>query len=189
MKKVLIGIGAALGLAILGLVGAAAMQDDTTHVERSIVVDAKPADLEWFTQDLKGINSWSPWEGKDPDQAREYSDPSSGVGAIYHWDGNDEVGEGTMTIKSIEEGKVVIDLHFIEPFETDAVITISYAAEGDGTKVTWALDQENGFGSKVMMVFMDWEDMLGPDFEKGLALLKPKVEQAAREGSPPDQAS
>jgi len=110
---------------------------------------------------------------------REYSDPSSGVGANYHWTGNHEVGEGTMTIKSIEERKVVIDLHFIEPFEGDSVATMSYAAEGEGTTFTWALDQDNDLSSKVFMVFTDMDKMLGGDYEKGLSLLKPLVETAA----------
>lgn len=179
MKKIILGLVAVLALGVLGLLGAAAMQPDHTHLERSIVVNANPVDMQYFAHDLKGVNAWSPWEGKDPNQTREYSEATQGVGAWYHWSGNDEVGEGKMVIKSAKEGEVAIDLIFIKPFEGQSVATINYAEQGDGMRVTWHFDQDNTFMSKLMMVFIDMDAMLGPDYEKGLALLKPLVEEAA----------
>jgi hypothetical protein len=181
MKKIAIAVLGILALGAIGLVAGVSTQEDHTHMERSIVVEATPADMTYFSHDLQGVNEWSPWEGRDPNQSSEYSDPSGGVGATYHWSGNDDVGEGTMTIASVKDGEVVIDLHFIRPFEGKAQATISYVAEGEDTKVTWAYDQDNEFGGKVMLMFMDLEAMLAPDYEKGLALLKPLVEQAAEQ--------
>jgi hypothetical protein len=181
MKEIVLGIVGVVGLGVVGILAGASMQEEHTHLERSVVVDATPADMTYFSHDLKGVNEWSPWEGKDPSMERVYSDPSAGVGATYHWTGNDEVGEGTMTIKSVMDGEVAIDLHFIAPFEGDSVATITYVEQGDGMKVTWAFDQDNVLMSKVMMLFMDFEGMLGPDYEKGMELLKPLVEKAAAE--------
>ena len=182
MKKIAIAIVGILALGIGGIAVGASTQEDHTHMERSVVVAASPSDMTYFSHDLKGVNEWSPWADRDPTQTEEYSDPSSGVGATYHWSGNDEVGEGTMTIASVKDDEVAVDLHFIRPFEGKAVATISYVAEGDdSTKVTWAYDQDNEFGGKVMLLFIDLESMLGPDYEKGLSLLQPLVEKAAQE--------
>lgn len=181
MKKALLGIAAVLGLGVVGLAGAASMQEDHTHLERSITVAASAEDMSYFATDLKGFNEWSPWEGLDPDLKQEYSDPSGGVGATYKWSGNDDVGEGIMTVKTVEDAKVEHDLEFIKPFEGKAMATITWAPKGDQLEVTWAFDQDNGFGSKMAMLFMDMEAMLGADYEKGLAQLKPVIEKAATE--------
>lgn len=180
MKKVGIGVGAVVGILVLGVLGMAMSQPDKTHLERSITVAAAPEDMKAFAHDLEGVNAWSPWDERDPNLVRKYSDPKSGEGAWYHWSGNDDVGEGKMTIRKATDSQVIIDLQFIKPFEGKAVSTISWKAEGDGTKVTWGFDQDNAFASKMFMVFMDFEEMIGGDYEAGLAMLKPQVEEAAK---------
>lgn len=157
------------------------MQPDHVHVERSLTVNATPADVAPMTSDLKKVNAWSPWEGKDPNQTTSYSEKTAGVGATYDWSGNDEVGKGRMTIKSVEPGKTVIGLEFFEPFSGVADATVVYAAEGDGTKVTWMYDAKSDMMVKLMGVFMSMDEMLGPDYEKGLAMLKPIVEKHAQD--------
>ena len=181
MKKVILGI---LGVVVLGVGGiavAASMQPDDIHVERSITISASAADVAPFAEDLQKVNEWSPWEEKDPNVDKKYSEETNVVGATYEWKGNEEVGHGIQTIKSIEPGKVVHELEFFEPFPGKADATISYAVEGSDVKVTWALDQPADFPLKVMTTFTSMDDMLGPDFEKGLGMLKPLVETAAKE--------
>jgi hypothetical protein len=179
MKKVLLGIAGVVGLGVVGMVGGASMQEDHTHLERKITVAASAEDIKYFAEDLKGFNEWSPWSELDPDMEQKYSDPSGGVGATYEWKGNDDVGHGIMTVKSSTDGKVEHDLKFIEPFEAKSLATITWQAKGEELEVTWAFDQDNSFGSKMAMMFMDMEGMLGADYEKGLSQLKPVVEKAA----------
>ena len=49
-------------------------------------------------------------------------------------------------------------------------------AEEGGTKVSWAFYGERGFMERVMSIFMDIDAMVGPDFERGLELMKGVVE-------------
>jgi hypothetical protein len=181
MKKAALALAAIVALAVVGVLGMAMTAPDVITLERSITVAATTADIVPFATDLKNINAWSPWDEKDPNLIREYSDPSSGVGATYHWTGNDEVGEGTMTLTSITDGRAVMELHFLAPFDAKAEAVITWAAQGDGTNVTWGFNQKADLMTKVMTVFVSFEDMLGPDYELGLAKLKPLVEAAAIE--------
>jgi hypothetical protein len=88
-----------------------------------------------------------------------------------------------MEILSAEPHAVVHKLEFIEPFASIAQSTVSTKPAGEGkVEVTWAFDEDAGFGTKVMTVFMDMDKMLGPDFEKGLGNLQKLVEADAAKG-------
>ena len=179
IKKAIAGL-VLLGVVGVGaLVGAVAMQPGHLHVERSITIEASAADLAPYAEDLKLVNEWSPWVGKDPEMKQDYSENTAGVDAWYTWDGNDEVGQGKQTITSVEPGKVVQRIDFIRPFEGSCTATLAYEETGDGLAVTWAYDQEADFPTKAFSLVMSMEDMLGPDYEAGLASLKPLVEAAA----------
>jgi hypothetical protein len=179
MKKVLLGIAGALVVTIGGVAAAASMQPETTHVERSVTVAASAADLEPHVSDFTNFVNWSPWTGLDPDQTTTFSDPSGGQGAWYTWEGNDDVGKGRMDLTLQEPGKVTHHLTFLEPFAAEADANILWTQQGDGLEVTWTYDADNDFMGKVMSLFMDMDDMLGPDYEKGLASLKSNVEKDA----------
>lgn len=180
MKRVLIGIGGVLALGVLGFAVAASTQPDTTHVERSATVAAAPADVFPYINDFSRWDKWSPWHDLDPNQKVAVSENPAGVGAWYTWEGNDDVGKGKMTIEeSVPPERLVEDLAFLEPFESRALITFTLTPEGAGTKVTWAYDAENPFMSKVFGMMVDMDAMLGADFEKGLARMKPLAEADA----------
>lgn len=185
MRKVVLGILGVLGVAIVAVLAMASGKPDTIHVERSITIAATPADMAPFAEDLEKVNAWSPWEEKDPNVKKSYSDSTTGVGSWYAWEGNEEVGKGKQIITSSEPGKVVHRLEFIEPFESQADATISYAAAGDNVEVTWGFDTDAPMMMKVMQTLgvVDMEAQLGPDFQKGLDMLKPLVEAAAKERS------
>jgi hypothetical protein len=42
--------------------------------------------------------------------------------------------------------------------------------------VTWAMDGNNSFATKLVGLFMDMDSMIGKDFEKGLANMKQMAE-------------
>ena len=177
MKKVLLGIAGVLVVTIGGVAAAASMQPDATHVERSVTVQATAADLEPHVSDFTNFVNWSPWTDLDPTQATTFSDPPGGQGAWYSWEGNDDVGKGRMDLTAVSLGKVTHHLTFIEPFAAEADAHILWKQQGDGLEVTWTYDADNDFMGKVMSLFMDMDDMLGPDYEKGLASLKSNVEK------------
>jgi uncharacterized protein YndB with AHSA1/START domain len=176
LKKILVGVVAVVGVAVVGVLIAAAARPDTIHVERSLTIAAAPAAIYPQIVDLKRFAAWSPWSELDPGQKMEFSDPPAGVGATYAWAGNDQVGVGSMKITSAEEPKsVVMRLVFTAPWQSEADVGFYLAPDGGGTAVRWTYDQAAGFGDKVFGVFMDMDAMLGPDYEKGLRSLAAKV--------------
>jgi hypothetical protein len=178
--KILKIVGGVVAVLVVGVAGAASTKPDTLHVERSATVNATPADVFPFVNDMNKWATWNPWKDRDPNQETAVSENPAGVGAWTSWDGNSEVGKGKMTIKASEENaKVVEDLEFIEPFAGRADVTFTLAAEGDSTKVTWAYDGKQQFMDKVMCLFMDMDKMLGGDFEAGLTNLAKVSEEAA----------
>lgn len=179
MKKLLLGLASLLVLTTGGIGVAASQQPDRTHIERSIQVQGTADDLEPHLVDFTVFLSWSPWSDLDPDQVTTFSDPPSGEGAWYAWEGNADVGKGRMDLTRVQPGRVTHHLTFIEPFPAEADASILWVESGDGLEVTWTYDAENDFMAKTMSLFMDMDSLLGPDYEKGLASLKRNVERDA----------
>lgn len=177
MKKVLIGVFGLLALALVAVLGLAMLKPDVTHVERSRVVRADAAEVMPHLTDMNLWVKWSPWAELDPNVKWTFSEPASGVGAWYEWTGNDEVGRGKMEVTAIDDRAVRYALTFIEPFESTAEVTLTVAAHAEGAEVTWGMDSNNGFASKLFMVFADFDAMLGADFERGLGNLATIVER------------
>ncbi|WP_141619134.1 SRPBCC family protein [Myxococcus sp. AB036A] len=169
LKKILVGLAAV----ILLFVGFVVTRPDTFTYQRTAVLPVS-ADIAFaLVSDFRRWTDWSPWDGLDPQQKRTYSGPESGTGAGYAWVGNDQVGEGRMTITDSKANEqVTIKLEFIKPFAATNTSTFTFSAAEGGTQVAWAMSGENNFVSKAMSLFMDMEAMIGKDFEKGLATMK-----------------
>lgn len=189
MKKVAIGIVAVITVLFLGFLGLVMSQPGAIHVERSIQIDGSAEDIEVYAFDLKKVNEWSPWMDLDPNLTQSYTEPTNEVGARYSWEGNADVGKGHQTIESMGPGEVVHGLEFVEPMAGVATATLTWTEGDDGLAVTWAFDQTADFGTKIAMVFMDFDEVLGPDFQKGLDKLKPLVETAAAERKKAEEAA
>ena len=173
-------IGIVLVLAVAGFLIYAAMQPEDFRIQRSTTVNAPPERIYPLITDFRGWGAWSPWEKKDPAMKRTFSGAASGVGAVYAWEGNKDVGTGKMTIiEATAPGKVVIKLEFLKPLEGTSTAEFTLQPQGNSTTIDWAMHGKNNFLAKVMCVFMDMEKMVGPDFEAGLASLKAVAEKPA----------
>jgi len=163
-------------VAIVALLGYAWTRPDTYTVTRSAVVPAPPERVFALIDDFHHWAEWSPWQKLDPAMRATYSGPASGVGAVYAWEGNKQVGKGRMEItESMPPRKVGIKLDFIEPFASNNTTDLTLAAEGTGTRVTWTMTGNHNFMSKLMSVFVSMDAMIGKDFERGLDNLKTAV--------------
>ncbi|HVD99362.1 MAG TPA: SRPBCC family protein [Cytophagaceae bacterium] len=171
--KILKYIGIGLGGLIVLLAIIPVFLSSKSYVVRSVVVNA-PADSVYnYLSDFKNFKQWSPWQEKDPNMTTSIE--GSGVGAVYSWKGNDQVGSGSMTIASADPNKsVTIDLKFIAPWQSQAIVKWSVAPEGNATKVSWEMSQDLSYGQRYFGMMMD--KMIGPDFEKGLSKLKANLE-------------
>jgi len=177
LQIVLIVVGV-LVVAIVAVLALAATRPDGFRYERSASMKAPPEKIFPLINDFHNWGSWSPWEKLDPAMQKTHSGPANGLGAVYEWEGNKQVGKGRMEItESAPSSKVLIKLDFFKPFEAHNTAEFVLAPNGDATNVTWAMIGNKPFMMKVMSVFMDMEKMIGKDFETGLASMKGLAEK------------
>ncbi|HZY11398.1 MAG TPA: SRPBCC family protein [Beijerinckiaceae bacterium] len=169
-------LGIILLLIILAGVAAlayASTKPDDFRVQRMTEIDAPPDTIFPLLDDFQRWPEWSPWEGKDPAMKRTYVGAPAGQGAAYAWRGNRKVGAGRMEIiETSPPLRLLIDLHFLKPFEARHKAEFHLEPAGTGTRVTWAMQGRAHPMMKTLGLFMNMDRMVGRDFETGLANLK-----------------
>jgi uncharacterized protein YndB with AHSA1/START domain len=171
-------LGIIVALLIVGILIFAATKPDTFRVQRSAAIKAPPEKVFALINDFKAWGAWSPWEKKDPAMKRTFGATTAGKGAHYAWEGNKDVGQGSMEItESMPSSKLTLKLDFLKPFEAHNIVEFTLAAQGDTTTVTWAMHGPANYLSKLIQVFMSMDSMVGKDFESGLANLKAAAEK------------
>jgi len=178
LETILIGVAGVLVL----FVAVVATRPSAYHVERKLEV-AAPTDLVFGVlndlQQFAGVLVvfGSPWEKRDPNMQKTFAGPAAGVGQSYAWSGNREVGKGKMTIEeSVPGQKVGRKLEFVKPMKSTATCALTLAGTPTGSFVTWSMHGNHNFVGKAFGVFMNMDNMLGTDIEKGLAQLKTVAE-------------
>jgi uncharacterized protein YndB with AHSA1/START domain len=175
MLEIIAIVAAVLAIAIAVVLILASRKPDSFTVRRSALMHAPAERIFPLVSNFQQWAGWSPWEHRDPDMKRSFSGPESGKGAGYAWDGNRNVGSGRMEILDASSpSKIVIKLDFFKPFEGHNTADFTFVPEGDAsaTNVIWVMQGPSSFMSKVMQVFMNFDAMIGRDFEAGLANLK-----------------
>ena len=163
---------------VVALLIYAATKPDDFRVQRSASIKAPSEKIFPLISDLRSFNTWNPYEKKDPNMKGNYSGPSSGKGAAYAFDGNKDVGKGSIEItESSPTSKVTMKLNMMEPFEAHNIVEFTLQAVGDTTNVTWAMSGHTPYVAKIVHVFFDMDSMVGKDFEIGLANLKVVAEK------------
>lgn len=169
MKKILI----VFFVILLAFCAFAATRPDNFRITRSMDINA-PAEVVFSNiNDLHAWQTWSPWAKKDPNAQVSYAGPEIGEGSSFHWAGNSDVGEGTMTIIESRPSQLVkFRLDFLKPFTATNNSEFVLTQTPQGTNVSWSMYGKNNFIGKIIGIFMDCEKMVGPDFEQGLMNLK-----------------
>jgi uncharacterized protein YndB with AHSA1/START domain len=177
MLKILAVVVAVLVVAIAIVLVLAISKPDIFRVERSVVINAPPDKVFPLIADFHQWGKWSPYETRDPAMKRTYSGTNGGKGSVYAWQGDKNVGTGRMEILDAPAPReVVIKLDFFKPFEAHNTAEFTLQPQGDGTRVTWAMQGPTPFIGKIMHVFMNMDRMVGTDFETGLANLRKATE-------------
>ena len=100
------------------------------------------------------------------------------MGARMRWAGNRAVGNGSQEITASEpHHRIVVALDF-DGSQPQASYLL--AAEGQGTRVTWAFDSAHGYNPFKRWLGLVFDRMIGADYEKGLARLKAILEADPR---------
>jgi hypothetical protein len=70
----------------------------------------------------------------------------------------------------------MIKLDFIRPFEGHNTAQFDLTSQDQSTVVTWTMFGPSNFMTKIMQVFTSMDNMIGKDFEAGLANMKAAAE-------------
>ncbi|REC63050.1 hypothetical protein DRF65_07425 [Chryseobacterium pennae] len=154
MKTLLKLIGIIILLVIVYAVVAMLAFSKDYHYEKSIVINAPKEKVWQYAGSLKGYNMWDPFSKEIKNVKITYSGEGNKMGDSYHWKGDDSEGEQSI-IETVPNEKLATQLHFIKPFEGNAKSNIVLAPEGNGTKVTWMIDNELNAMMKIMKPMMD----------------------------------
>lgn len=181
IKKILLGAIIVIVLIVAIFCVVAAMQPAHYQVVRSTTISAPAPVVFAQVNDFHKWDAWSPWAKMDPNMKQTFEGAPAGTGAMYSWSGNDDVGEGKMTIvESRPSDLIKIKLDFIKPFAATNATDFTFTPQGNQTKVQWTMSGDKNFVAKAFTMFMDMDKMVGTDFEKGLAQMKTVAEAAAK---------
>ena len=131
-------------------------------IERSIEINVPTYIVYEQVTDLHQWENWAIWWKQDTAMITNYSGEERGLGAKMIWT-SDVVGDGDLEIVECSSQGIKTKLawgngswHFEET--------------ENGTNVSWSMSGKMPFLMSFMTMFI--EDMVAPDFEKGLAGLK-----------------
>jgi hypothetical protein len=178
MLKILLIIAAVVAVGVVGVLVLASTKPDVFVVERSASIKAPPEKIFPFINDFHQWGVWSPYEKIDPDMKRTYGAITAGPGATYGWDGNKNIGSGSMEIlEAPAPRRVMIKLDFTRPFEAHNIAEFTLVPAGDATNVTWQMRGPVPYFAKIIHVFLNMDKMVGGQFAEGLGKLKAAAER------------
>src|SRR5713226_290937 len=158
LKKILI----ALAVIVIVFVGVVAMQPSEFRVTRTATISAPAPAVFAQVNDLHNWEAWSPWAKLDPGMKQTYEGAPAGAGAIYAWAGNNQVGEGRMTMTESRPSELIrIKLEFVKPFRGTNIAEFTFKPAGDQTAVTWSMTGQKNFVAKAVHLFMSMDKMVG----------------------------
>src|SRR2546425_404679 len=95
------------------------MRPSEYRVARTATISAPAPAVFAQVNDFHKWGAWNPWAKLDPAMKQTYEGAPAGAGAIYTWAGNNEVGQGRMTLTESRPSDLVrIKLEFMKPFAT-----------------------------------------------------------------------
>ena len=172
LKKILLFVVALLVLLLV--IGV--LLPSEFKVERSANINVPVEKVFVQVADLNNYVKWNTWSEQDPEAKVTVSVPSRGEGSIWSWEG-EIIGKGSLLIVKLEDGKSIeTKVVFYEPKQSEASGFWKFESTEKGVNVSWTLKGNLSYPvERYMGFFID--DILGKDFEKGLANLKKRCEE------------
>jgi predicted enzyme related to lactoylglutathione lyase len=175
-KKILIVLGIIIAIP---LIVALFVRKDYA-VEESIVINKPKSEVFDYIKHLKNQDNFSKWATMDPNMKKTYRGTDGTVGFVSAWESdNENVGAGEQEILKITEGeRMDFELRFLKPFESTQVAYMTTETVSENkTKVKWGFSGKMSYPMNLMILFMDFEEMIGDDFQVGLKKLKTNLEK------------
>lgn len=172
-----------LGLILAALIGLilviAIFVPKSVKTEQAIDINA-PVDIVFnAVNDLSQWENWSSWKASDSTMVTTLAENYIGKGGSYSWKG-EVIGEGNLTIlSSTPNEEIKTEIHFGPQGSANGHWVFSAAQQG--THVDWDVTSHFKYPFNIMLLFMDFGEMMSKEFNKGLAMLKDHAEKKAAE--------
>lgn len=176
LKLILVGLAGTLALILL----VAAFTAKDYAVEREITINKPKSEVFDYIRFLKNQDYYSKWATMDPAMKKSYRGTDGEVGFVSAWDSeNPDVGKGEQEIKKIINGdRIDFELRFIDPFESiSPAYMVTESISENETKVKWGFSGHMDYPINLMLLFMDFEKLIGDDLQTGLDKLKIVLEK------------
>jgi hypothetical protein len=173
LKKALLGLGAFLVVAIL----ISFLLPSKSTVYRTATIAAPQQAVMAQVVNFRNWKSWSPWAKQDPTSVMNYSATDGQVGSWYTWEGK-KLGQGKMTATYLAPDSMNSDLIFDGSGGTTS--GFKFTTVNGGTQVLWTLHSDLGYNPMMRYMGLFFDNLIGPDYESGLANLKQVVEAEAK---------
>ena len=158
--------------------GYVASKDAHFSYSRSAVINTTPEKLFPLISSFAACAQWNPYDQKDSNMKRTIHGTDGQVGSIMEFDGNKDVGSGSLEIiRVIPNQSLALRLKMLKPFRAENLVEYQLMPEGAGTRFTWKMSGDGGFMGKLMSTFIDCEKMVTKDFEIGIENLKKLAEK------------
>lgn len=150
------------------------------EVEKQITINKPVSEVFDYIKHLKNQDHYSKWAMMDPNMKKIYRGTDGTVGFVSAWESDKkDVGAGEQEIIKIIEGKRVdLELRFFKPFESTEPAYMATESVGENqTQVKWGFSGHMDYPMNLMLLFMDFEQMIGDDLQTGLKRLKKTLEK------------
>ncbi|MBU3022677.1 SRPBCC family protein [Aestuariibacter sp. A3R04] len=164
-----------LTILIVGLLAIGLVLPSDYHVERQVVIQAKPGDIYPSVVDLKAWPKWGVWFKRDPNMQVTYSGPDRAIGMASSWVSETQ-GSGEMEITDLKYNRKVTYRLYFPDFDMSSTGEVTLEDVEEGTLVTWSDAGDMGLNPVNRYMALMIDGMIGPDFEMGLENLKTVVE-------------
>ena len=174
-----------LGIIVLALilivVILALIAPKSYDVGRDIEINAEKELVFQQMQLWRNWGAWSPWAERDSTMKITIEGIDGQEGSKYVWKGDPKItGSGEITNTGVKPNEeMTYHLHFMIPWESESDGYVRVADADNGTRASWGFAGKYTIPMNILLLFMPMDKMMGPDFERGLALLKEVVESKA----------
>ena len=145
-------------------------------VTRSVLIDAAPERVYPLVADPRAWARWAEWQQRDPSMQLDYSGAASGAGARWAWKSASE-DDGEMSFTAAEPDRRVAYALYFPDFGTTSAGELRLLPEAGGTRVSWSIDGDMGHNPLFHWMALFADDIVGKDFDAGLARLKALAEK------------
>lgn len=156
---------------VIGLAIYVAVQPNSFEIKRERVINAPAAVIYNKVNDFKNWEAWSAWVEKDPSTVISLNEKTKGVDGGYSW--TDKDGKGAMKTLATNPYKSIEQQLQFGDYEPSKINWNFEPIDNGKTKVTWKMNSDNiPFLFKGYAAFSGgFDNMIGPDFERGLEKL------------------